>query len=204
MTTNVFQGWSPESSLPVVIFAASAADAADTFALWSSIHMPDWSNTPAKIQEMSSEWLAERPQLAAAVARARATSMYDAVLLFRDHKAGWFAVGVEATAIGTIAPVEPAVRSFQVRRSVEGLEGREVMVFAHDVTHAIQLYTEYRETYGSPVDTPFEVLEFLRWTLTGEQTILRELMDLGVIGIAGWAPNHGWSIYPPSHRLAGA
>jgi hypothetical protein len=77
------------------------------------------------------------------------------------------------------------------------------MVFAFDEANAIQQYIDYRESFFGSVTHLYELREFSRWKLTGDQTALRELMDLGVIGIAGWSPTNGWSIYPPDHEMAG-
>lgn len=203
MSTNVYQACAPELLVPLTIYAPDEDEARDTFALWAAIHQPTWSRQPASLEEVSPEWLAERPQLAKAVDRAKRTAMHDAVLLFRDHESGWFAVEVQQQATGAIAPIEPRVRSFQVRSSVEGPDGLEVIVFAFDLAAAIQQYIDYREEHFGPVTHPYTVEEFSRWTLTGEQTVLRKLMDLGAIGVAGWSPTKGWNIYPPTHPMAG-
>lgn len=76
-------------------------------------------------------------------------------------------------------------------------------MFAFDEANAVQQYLDYRENAFGSVPDDFELRVLSRWKLTGEQTILRELMDLGVIGIAGWSSGCGWSIYPPTHEMAG-
>ncbi len=203
MSTNVYLAWAPELTVPLTIYAPNEAEARDTYAFWCAIHQPGWSREPAQITEVAVEWLKERPQLAAAVERAKRISMHDAVLLFHSHEGGWFAVEVHQQATGAIAPVEPIVRSFEVRSDFDGLVGREVMVFAFDLPNAIQIYLDYRESSCGPVTHSYTVTEFSRWTLTGDQTILRTMMDMGATGVAGWSSAKGWGIYPPCHDLAG-
>lgn len=200
---TIFLVWSRESSVPLTIFAPSGSEAFITYQEWVAIHSPGWSRDPALIEEVSYHWLAERPQLAEAVARAIETKMHDAVLLFVNHVAGWLAVPTHAARIGAIAPPEPLVRCYEVRVEKEGLEGVEVMVFAHDPEHTLRLYCEWHETFFGAIDHPYEIREFSRWTLTGDQTVLRDQMDTGCVGIAGWSPTRGWSIYPPDHEMAG-
>ncbi|MFM6828837.1 MAG: hypothetical protein ACKOVA_00655 [Novosphingobium sp.] len=127
--------------------------------------------------------------------------MHDAVLLFRNHEAGWIATSCNSERIGAIAPVEPLVRSFEARIEVEGFGGVDALVFARDANHALELYLVYRG--GNEAGTQITIREFSRWTLTGGHTRLREEMDMGTFGVAGWTPETGWKIYPPDHDLAG-
>lgn len=204
MTTNVFLVWAPELTVPLTIYAQTADEARETFALWCAIHQPRWTRVPQRLEEVTEEWLRDRPQLAQAIERARRHSMNDAVLWFHSNEGGWFAIDVhEQMNVGAIAPIEPRVRAFEIKSQIEDMEGVEVMVFAFSPEDAAQMYLDYRETFFGPVEHPFTINEFSRWLLTGGQTHLRDLMEMGVTGIAGWSPASGWGIFPPTHELAG-
>jgi len=203
MSTNVFLVWAPESTVPLTVFAPSSEAAVETYTLWAAIHMPTWSHEPIRVQEVAPEWLGDRPQLEAAARRASHTGMHDAVLLFRDHVAGWIAVPAYAERVGAIAPVEPRVRSFEVRVQMDDRWNLAVMVFAESIEEAVQLYIDHCELNGGRVDHAYRVTEFSRWQLGGERRVLREQMDLGMTGVAGWSSERGWAIYPPGHELAG-
>lgn len=203
MTTDVYRVWSRESSVPLTIFAPSADEAALAFREWVSIHMPAWTKEPAKLEEVSAEQLTDEPQLGNAVERAKATGVHDAVMMFTSHDAGWIAVPTFAAQIGAVAPVEPAVRCYEVRVEKEHIQGVEVIVFAYDQEHALQLYQQWHLTFYGACNHPHLLSTFSRWTLTGDQTVLREQMDMGCVGIAGWSPVRGWSIYPADHEMAG-
>jgi hypothetical protein len=83
------------------------------------------------------------------------------------------------------------------------IEGVEVIVFARDPEHSLQFYREWHMTFFGECNNPFVVEEFSRWTLTSDQTVLQEQMDMGSVGGAGWSSIKGWSIYPPDHEMAG-
>lgn len=180
--------------MPLTLYARSAKDVEEAFHIWRSINMPAWSGNVWRIVEVDQEWLSDRPQLAKASAWAKRSNMHTAVLLFRNHEAGYIATECNAERIGTFAPIEPLVRSFEVRIEVEGLDGVDALIFALDETHALQLYLDHKGEGWSAKDNRVTVREFSRWTLTGSQTRLREEMDLGVFGVAGWSPEHGWRI----------
>ncbi len=203
MTTKVYQVWSRECTVPLMIFAPRADEAAVTYREWVVIHSPNWSPEPAQVEQVGDQWLADRPQLANAMQRAASSRLHDNVILFIDHAAGWKAVPTHAAQIGAIAAPEPAVRAYEVRVEKEHLGGVEVMVFAEDPEQAIQLYREWHETFYGELNYPYEIKPFSRWTLTGDQTVLREQMDMGCVGIAAGSPVRGWSIYPPDHEMAG-
>lgn len=203
MTTGIYQIWCAESSVPLTVYANDREDAESAFDIWRSINMSSWSGTVSRLEEMDDEWLRDRPQLKKAVEWARKSDMHNAVLVFRNHEAGWIATPPNSERIGAIAPVEPLVRSFEARIKAEGLEGVDALVFTLDVNHALELYLAYRGEVRVPSDTPIVIREFSRWTLTGGHTRLREEMDVGTFGVAGWAPVTGWKIYPPDHDLAG-
>lgn len=203
MSTSVFKIWSAESSVPLTVYAPNTDEATETFALWCAINMPGWSRQPVRIEILTEEQLAQQPQLSAAVARAKKVGMHDAVLLFRNHDAGWLAVDCNAERIGSVAPPEPLVRSFEARVEVGGNAGVDALVFAHDAAQAMQLYMAHKGVDWFALGHAVTITEFSRWTLTGTQTQLREDMDMGSIGIAGQSPDGGWHIYPPDHERAG-
>lgn len=195
MSTNVFLIWAPESAVPLTVLARTASDAEDTFAFWCGIHQPHWSMPPAKIEEVTEEWLADRPQLMQLVERPQEQGIPDAAVLFRDHR-GWFAMDVTENPDRAIVPNEPTVRSFSVTTEFDASHGTEVMIFARDVSDALAMYLIYWEKFYGASRHPYVIEEFSRSTLTGDMEILRKQMESGVTGFAGWSPTKGWSIDP--------
>lgn len=200
MPENVYQAWSDNASVPLTIAATDAETADVVYREWRSIHSLRWSAQPSKIERMDDAWLKDRPQLVDAVRRAVESDRGDCVLYFLGHSAGWLAAPTYSARMGSIAPFEPLVQSFGVRVEKEGMTGLEVMLFARSIEEAIQLYLDWH----GPVHHPYTIRPFSRWTLTGEQTTLREEMDLGMVGVAGWSSEGGYHIYPVDHELAGA
>lgn len=203
MSSSVFRVWCADSSVPLTVYAPNTDEATETFAFWCAINMPGWSRQPVHIETLTEAELAQQPQLSAAVARARTVGMHDAVLLFRNHDAGWLAVGCNAERIGSIAPPEPLVRSFEACIEVEGLAGVDALVFAHDAAQATQHYMAHKGAEWFAEGYSVTITEFSRWTLTGKYTQLREDMDMGSVGIAGQSQDGAWRIYPPEHERAG-
>jgi hypothetical protein len=197
MHTNLFLTFSPESSVPLHIVAKDTDDAREIYTRWVIAHAVPWSHEPAVVREAAAGWLEQQPQLADAVAGAvRLTT--STVLYWTDHHRGWIAKAPEAMPESKIAPIEPLVRVYEVED--DGLD--QLLVFAHDPTQAIQIYFDWREHWKKP-HGPATIKPVSRWLLLGPQTVLREQMDIGYIGIAGWSPNEGWGIYPFDHELAG-
>lgn len=203
MTNYLFQAWSHEASIPLTIAASDFEAAEEVYAEWRSIHAPHWSGQSLEMEKMDGAWLKDRPQLADALRRASDKNLSDCVFYFLDHDAGWIAKPTYGTRMGGIAPLEPLVQCFQVRVEKEGLKGPEAMIFARSEADAFQFYIDWHEEQVGPINHPYTLSQFSRWALTGEQTILRKEMDLGMVGIAGWSSTGGYHIYPFDHELAG-
>ena len=199
MTTNVYKIWSATSSAPLTVLAGNADDADLVYREWRSIHCPTWSKDPAQLVEVSEEWLAERPQLAAAVAQARKVPL-DWVFYFLGHEAGWTFRTTYMDTVGVIAPVEPVVRYYLVE--TDG-NGDQTDVFANSMEDAIQLYIDYSETAFTKCDHAYSITQTSRWVLMGDKTSLRAEMDRETVGISGWDMREGWHIYPFDHEMAG-
>lgn len=198
MTTNVYQIWSATSSLPLTVYAGNADDADLVYREMRSIHYPAWSNDPARLVQVSEAWLAERPQLAAAVNEARKVPL-DWVFYFLGHEAGWTARTTYMDTIGVIAPTEPFVQYYLVETD----DGDQTHIFTSSAVDAFQLYRDYYETAYTKLDHPYTLSERSRWLLVGDMVSLREAMDRETIGIAGWDMMKGWNIYPFDHEMAG-
>ena len=199
MTTNVYQIWSTTCSVPLTVHAGSPDDADLVYREWRSIHGSTWSADPARLVEVSEAWLAERPQLAAAVGQAKKVPL-DWVFYFLGHVEGWTARTTYMDAIGVIAPFEPVVQYYLVE--TDG-DGDQTHVFASSMEDAIQIYVDYYETAYTKCDHAYTITERSRWLLMGDKTSLREEMDRETVGIAGWDMREGWHIYPFDHEMAG-
>lgn len=197
-STNVFQIWSAGSSVPLTVYARKADDADLTYREWVSIHRPSWSRDPARLIEVSREWLAERPQLAAAAIEAAKIGL-DLVFNFLGHETGWTARTTYMNTIGVIAPHEPVVQYYLLETDA----GDHTHIFAYSMVDAIQLYLDYYETAYAKCEHQYSITERSRWLLVGEKTSLREQMDHETVGIGGWSMIEGWRILPFDHEMAG-
>ncbi len=202
MSTNLFLAFSPESSVPLHIVARDLAEATEAYRVWVSVNRPEWSDVPRVIDEVQQHWLDDQPQLDDAVQEAR--RLADAsVLSWIGHAEGWKASLPSEKPTGRLAPIEPIVGAYSVHVDKPLLDGVEVVVFAQNATQALQLYLDWHETFHGKVKHHYTITPFSHWLLVGGQTVLRELMDIGHVGVAGWTPVTGWSIYPADHPLAG-
>jgi hypothetical protein len=199
MTTNIYQVFSPECTVPLTLFAEDPDDAALTYKEWVSIHMPLWSAVPDQVEAMSDQWLAERPQLAAA--RERVVVGGNWVLYFLNHVDGWEALPTYADPTGQIAPFEPSVQYF-VAESDDDIGG-DAELFAHSLADAIQLYIDWYEEAFGRCKHAYTIVPQSRWLLVGEKALLRAEMDLGCTGVAGRTLQDGWHIFPFDHQMAG-
>lgn len=201
MTIKIFRMFSEGSPIPLTVFASSQEDAKLTYLEWVVIHQPHrpaWSKEPSRVWRLSKKELAARPQLADA-ARAAARHGLDSVGYWLGHDRGWIALPTYCDRAGKISPYEPDVRYYLV----EAEAGDDAQVFARDMDEALRLYDIwYRDAYGYHA-ADCTVRAVSRELLTGDQATLREDMDRGLTGIAGWTLAGGWKIYPPDHELAG-
>ena len=199
MTTNVYQIWSATSSVPLAVYAGNPDDADLVYREMRNIHYPAWSKDPARLVQVSEAWLAERPQLTAAVNEAKKVPL-DWVFYFLGHREGWAPKTTYMVPIGVIAPAEPFVQYYLVETYGDG---DQTHVFANSMEDAIQLYIEHFETAYTRCDHAYAITEKSRWLLIGDKTSLREAMDRETVGIAGWDMKEGWNIYPFDHPMAG-
>ena len=199
MTRNVYQIWSAGSSVPLTVLAGNPDDADLIYREWRSIHNPAWSKDPARLVEVSKEWLADRPQLALEALEAVKVGI-DLVFYFMGHAAGWTGRPVYMDPVGVISPFEPIMHYYLVETADDG---DLTEVFAYSYEDAIQLYIDYYETAFTKCDHPYMVTERSRWLLLGDKLTLRKEMDRGIVGIAGWDMTEGWHIYPFDHKMAG-
>lgn len=196
---KVYLVWSAGFDQPLTIYAGNTDDADLVYREWASIHEPSWSKHPWCIEEVSAEWLAERPQLAAEVDRAKQESG-DWVFYFLGQTEGWQARPTFADRVGVIAPVAPLVRYYVVECDAEGAD---VELFALSGEDALQLYSDFHTTAYGKCDHLYTLSERSRWLLTGAKTVLRTEMDRGVVGVAGWDMKDGWHILDFDHPKAG-
>lgn len=202
MSTNLFLAFSPESSVPLHIVACDIEQATKAYRVWVSANRPEWSDVPRVIDQVQQHWLDDQPQLDEGVQEA--SSLAEArVLSWIGHAEGWKASRPSEKPTGRLAPIEPIVGAYSVHVDKPLLDGVEVIIFAQNATQALQLYLDWHETWHGKVMHHYTITPFSHWLLVSDQTMLRELMDIGHIGVAGWSPTKGWSIYPFDHPLAG-
>lgn len=197
MTTNVFEIWSSKSTVPLTVYADDSFEAENAYYMWCLVHRLEWAETPAKLEHKDEQWFAERTQLATAIERAKQVGLHDGVCQWLGHEAGWVVASELSPQLGRIAPPEPVVRCFTVRIEHKGITGVDALVFARTPEQAESIYLQHMRQYKPKRYKSLAVEEFSRWRLLGDQTILREQMDMGMEGIAHRSGQFGWSIYPP-------
>ena len=199
MTRNVYQIWSAGSSVALTVFARNAKGAELIYRKWRSVYYPAWSKDPARLVEVSKEWLAERRQLAAEALEG-AKAGQDLIFYFLGHDAGWTGRPVYMDPVGVIAPLEPIVQYYVVETADDG---DFTEVFAYSYADACQTYIDHYESAYTKCAHKFLVAERSRWLLADDKITLRKEMDRGIVGIAGWDMKEGWHIYPFDHEMAG-
>lgn len=197
MTTNVYQIWVPNASVPLMVFAKNPDDAALTYKEWRSIHYETLGRKPARVVEVSDRWLAVRPQLAAAAQRA-AKITGDFVFYWVDHTTGWVPLPTCLDPAGGIAPYEPSVQYFVVKSDELGLSAE---VFAHNLPQASQIYLDWQGTQFGKCEHDYTITPRSRWLLMGAKTALRAKMDLETVGIAVQPSRSHWDILPPDYEF---
>jgi hypothetical protein len=199
MTINVYRIYGEESPVPLTVFAIHADQASAIYREWIARNMPNRSPNPTAIELCDERALDEFPQLAEALQQAVDEEKFG-VGYWLGNRGGWFIQPALAPRVGDIAPLVSRIECFIfVRRESDD----QFLVFAEDRDQANEIFQAWHEAkFGRPFE---HVLfkEMSRWLLVDEQLTLREEMDIGMVGIAGWSQADGWHLYPPDHALAG-
>jgi len=198
MTINAYRIFGDESPVPLTVFAHDAQSAEAIYGEWIMRHMPGRAPKPKSIEECDEGSLSEFPQLAEAVHDATSKDTAG-VGYWLGHRGGWFVQPPHAPRLGELGPFVSGIECYVF---VHGDADDRILVFAHDQDHANELFSAWHE---AAFGRPFEHVLFKwvsRWLLTDDQVTLREEMDIGMTGIAGWSPMTGWHIYAPDHEMA--
>ena len=183
---------------PTYIAAASEDDARRVFLEFMAHHSPFHSGKMRQVVESSATWLANRPQLSAAINDAN-DSGKSGVAWWLGHRAGWVVRPAKSKPVGYLAAEEPEVQYYRFDND----DGLDLAVFAFDPDEAIRFFAIWHQCRFDALRADFYFQRLSPWLLIGDQLTLREEMTAGLIGVAAQCSDGAWRIVSPDDLETG-
>ena len=177
---------------PTLIVASTEEHARAVFFEFMTVHAPFHDPAILKVQTPGAPWLANRPQLAAAVAEARDRSEVG-VARWLGHRAGWEVRPARSVPVGCLSAHEPEVHYFRFDHE----DGLDLAVFAYDVSEAIRLFEIWHKYRFETYREDFNVQRMSPWLLVDERLSLREDAAIGLVGVGARCDDGNWRIVKP-------
>lgn len=198
MTHDLYQVWAGECPTPVTIYARDREQATRVFTRWAALHRPLWNPTPTKISGVPAQRLFEEPSLGDAAYQAAAAGLDSAIIYYHDRTVRWMARAPDDPASEPLAPPYERVHAYEVYSVDAKREVPELLLCAHDIVHALEIYRAWRQAQHQPVDHPYRIRSIRKWKLKGTRAMLRALMEQGQVGVAHWTSRQGWALLSPT------
>ena len=177
---------------PTYIAAASEDDARRVFVEFMTHRAPFHRGEIRHVSEPGANWLANRPQLSAAINDANDRGEAG-VAWWLGHREGWLVQRAAAQPAGSLSAQAPDVRYYRL----DDDKGLDVAVFAFDKDEAVLIFQIWHMTMFGRYREAFSIRRVSPWLLIGDQLSLRENMHIGLVGIGAQLANGDWRIVQP-------
>lgn len=184
------------SAIPIMVLAEYEEHAIELHDAFCRTHFPsrfDIDEYPSA-HELDERELEDHPQLAELI-----EDSGPGIAFWIAHEEGWHTGKPEGPMLGRLAPPDTPVRYYVF----ESDDGDDAEVFAVSGEDALLIYYAYHEAAFARRPSKVTFKERSRFTLLDGRAALRDDMDAGLTGVAGWTLTEGWRVYPPEHALAG-
>jgi hypothetical protein len=177
---------------PVTVFASNLAHAEEIHVAWIKAHDPTKSTAPHMTHTYEGELLEARPLLASAAKLNVAGIGY-----FNPSLENWTIAEPGAKPKGPLVPPPSGIDYYSLSTD----KAEHAMMFARSYDEAVTFYLAFHmEEYGqAPVH--MEIRKRSRWELVGETATLRDQLEAGRSGMAGYTPQGLWRICEPVQEV---
>jgi len=194
---KIFQLYPAECPTPVTICAGTIEEADECFHDWAERNRPKWTEGLVLSRELDLQAPFEDPSILTARDAAERMGLSCAILGYDDNARIWRHFCVDAPFTVLLAPPWDRVHAYQFDVPLGDAWRPDALVFAHDITHAMQIYFDWRESVRHGVDALYRATSVTKSQLRGNREELIVLMEQGQTGVAQWGRDKGWSIVAP-------
>ena len=187
---QAFHGVSPLPNTSLMLVAPDVGAVSRIFDTWMARHRPDELFDNSRMRAIGANELALQPQLADNVDRG-----VEGVGYWCGHRLGFYVAAPGEVQLGALGPAATLVKCFEVDDEAE-----VIVVFAHTVEHARELFREWNLlAYGDDGDSA-TAQQMSSWLLRWLQVTLGEDMDAGLTGVGSVCEGGFWRIFPQDYE----